>query len=57
MQTPSIDLPHVMRPSLVTCCHRRLVDPVLTEQGEDTGTVRCLECGRVIPDPIPRSAH
>jgi len=57
MQTPSIDLPHVMRPSLVTCCHGRLVDPVLTEQGEDTGTVRCLECGRVIPDPIPRSAH
>lgn len=55
MNTPRFDLPPTA-PSptpTATCRHRRLVDRVLTEKGEETGTVRCLECGAIIPDPLP----
>ncbi len=34
------------------CCpHGRLIDDVLTPQGNRTGHVRCLECGAVFEDP------
>ncbi|TKS59472.1 MAG: hypothetical protein EWM72_02040 [Nitrospira sp.] len=34
-----------------TCSHQRLIDEVLTRDGERTGKVRCLECGAVFADP------
>lgn len=33
------------------CRHRRMIDDVLTPQGEKTGQVRCIECGAVFDDP------
>ncbi len=56
MQTPPLDQSHATLPPLAACCHKRLVDPVMAENGEETGTVRCLECGAIIPDPLPASA-
>lgn len=53
MQIPPLDLPHRTPACSATCCHKRLVDPVLAENGKETGTVRCLECGAIIPDPLP----
>lgn len=53
MNTPRFDLPPTAPAPTATCRHRRLVDRVLTEKGEETGTVRCLECGAIIPDPLP----
>ena len=41
----------------VTCIHRRVIDDVLTEEGDKTGTVRCLECLAIIPDPHLRKAR
>lgn len=34
-----------------TCAHGRLIDDVLTDEGQRTGRVRCLECLAVIDDP------
>jgi hypothetical protein len=39
------------RSSQVVCLHRRLIDDVLTKDGERTGKVRCIECGTVFDYP------
>lgn len=55
MNTPRLDLPLKTAAPSSRCRHSRLVDRVLTATGEETGTVRCLECGAIIPDPVPAS--
>lgn len=57
MNSPRLDLPREIPAPASRCLHRRLVDRVLTDTGEETGTVRCLECGAIIPDPMPASAR
>jgi uncharacterized Zn finger protein len=57
MNSPRLDLPPETPAPASRCLHSRLVDRVLTDTGEETGTVRCLECGTIIPDPIPASAR
>ena len=57
MNTPRLDLPPRTPAPTSHCLHSRLVDCVLTDKGEETGTLRCLECGAIIPDPIPASAR
>ena len=57
MNTPRLDLPPRTPAPASHCLHGRLVDRVLTDSGEETGTVRCLECGAIIPAPIPASAR
>lgn len=57
MNSPRLDLPPETPALASRCLHSRLVDRVLTDTGEETGTVRCLECGAIIPDPIPASAR
>lgn len=34
-----------------TCNHSRLIDNVLTREGNRTGKVRCQECGVTFDDP------
>jgi uncharacterized Zn finger protein len=36
---------------VMTCAHGRLIDDVLTKQGQRSGQVRCLECGAIMDDP------
>ncbi len=57
MQTPPLDPPRSALLPPAACCHQRLVDPVLAENGKETGMVRCLECGAIIPDPLSASVH
>jgi hypothetical protein len=57
MNTPRLDLPPRTPAPTSHCLHSRLVDCVLTDKGEETGTLRCLECGAIIPYPIPASAR
>jgi hypothetical protein len=57
MNTPRLDLPPKTVAPSSRCRHSRLIDRVLTAAGEETGTVRCLECGAIIPDPVPASAR
>ncbi len=56
MNTPRFDLPSETPAPASHCLHNRLVDRVLTDKGEETGALRCLECGAIIPYPIPPSA-
>lgn len=57
MQTPQLDpTPTPPSPS-PTCRHKRLVDRILTDNGKETGKVRCLECGEVIADHTPSSVQ
>jgi uncharacterized Zn finger protein len=37
------------RPCL--CTHSRLISDNVTEEEHQSGKVRCVECGSVIPDP------
>jgi hypothetical protein len=39
-----------MRPSRI-CTHQRMISNRVTEEEHGAGKVRCVECGRVIPDP------
>lgn len=57
MDTPRLDLPPTTAVPIPTCRHKRLVDRVLTENGEETGEVCCLECGAIIPDQTPAPAQ
>ncbi len=57
MQTPPLDPSRSALLPPAACCHQRLVDPVLAENGKETGMVRCLECGAIIPDPLSASVH
>ncbi len=48
MHTPQLD-PSVSSTSLhPPCRHMRLVDRILTENGQETDKVRCVECGDII---------
>ena len=38
-------------PMFFPCSHRRLIDEVLTQDGKETGQLRCVECGAVFNDP------
>ncbi len=40
----------------VVCAHGRVIDDLLTDEGEKTGMVRCLECLEIIPDPYLQAA-
>jgi uncharacterized Zn finger protein len=33
------------------CTHTRLISDSVTEEEHETGMVRCVECGGVVPDP------
>ena len=57
MQTPPLDPPRSTLLPPAACCHQRLVDPVLAENGNETGMIRCLECKAIIPDPLSASVH
>ena len=57
MQTPPLDPPRSTLLPPAACCHQRLVDPVLAENGNETGMIRCLECNAIIPDPLSVSVH
>jgi uncharacterized Zn finger protein len=41
----------VSRNLLCTCTHSRLLSDCVTEEEQEAGQVRCVECGSVIPDP------
>lgn len=57
MQTPQLDpTPTPPSPSH-GCRHKRLVDRILTDNGKESGKVRCLECGEVIADQTPPSVQ
>jgi hypothetical protein len=36
---------------VTTCVHGRVIDDVLTNKGNRTDQVRCLECGAIFDDP------
>lgn len=49
MHTPQLD-PSVTNAAVsLPCLHMRLVDRVLTETGQETDQVRCVECGAILP--------
>jgi hypothetical protein len=33
------------------CTHSRLISDCVTEEEHKAGTVRCVECGGIVPDP------
>ena len=35
-----------------SCQHKRLVDYILSEDGQKTGNIICAECGAIFPDPV-----
>jgi len=39
------------------CTHSRIIDDVLTPKGLKTGQVRCIECGAVFDDPVPKQGE
>ena len=51
LNTPDVhpDFPSMNRPCL--CTHSRLISDNVTEEEHQSGKVRCVECGSVIPDP------
>ena len=51
IQTPGVhpEFPPVNRP--VACSHSRMVSDSVTEEEHESGKVRCVECGTVVPDP------
>ncbi|MBI4002237.1 MAG: hypothetical protein HY348_10680 [Nitrospira defluvii] len=57
MHTPQLDPSVASASPSPPCRHKRLVDRVLTENGQETGKVRCLECGEIIADHTPSTAQ
>ncbi|MCE3225082.1 MAG: hypothetical protein K0S58_3262 [Nitrospira sp.] len=52
MHTPQLDQTADPTASSPVCRHKRLVDRVLSDNGMETGKVRCLECGAIIADHV-----
>jgi hypothetical protein len=52
VETKSVQPTSKIRPA-VTCAHNRLIGDILTESGQRTEKVRCLECGTEFDDPHP----
>ena len=41
--------PSVNRPG--ACAHGRIISDKVTEEEHESGKVRCVECGAIVPDP------
>lgn len=50
MHTPQLDPSITGATPSHPCRHKRLVDRILTETGQETDKVRCLECGTILAD-------
>ncbi len=54
MHTPHIDPCLAVVPASTACLHKRLVDRIRTETGQEIEKVRCAECGEIIADSTHR---
>lgn len=43
------EFPSLNRPD--TCTHGRIISDSVTEKEHESGKVRCVECGAIVPDP------